>query len=306
MIGDVLATSEEMLPGPGTYDDGAHIRAARLGVFAVDSEEFAAVVEPATKTPVVLKKGDIVIGEVNVVTEGLVGVIAQFRVGDERQGISSDTNGTLHISKIADRYIAVLDEVFKKGDIVRAKVLQGEPSLQLTTVGEEFGVLKALCARCRHDLVRQGDLLECVECRHREVRYIAGDYGSGMPAPQREFMQGDEMQRGDRIQQVEGQSLPSRPPRRGPGGRGGPGGGRGGPRGGGGRGGPRGGDRRGGDRGGPRGGGRGGDRRGGDRRGGGGGGDRRGGDRRGGGRGGDRRGGGGGGSSSGGRGRSGE
>lgn len=288
MIGDVLAISEELLPGPGTFDDGAHIRAARMGVFQIDQNEFAATVDPATHTPVVLQPGDLIVGEVYVVKESMVGISVRVRVGDEDRNVSGATDGTLHVAKAADRYIHSLEDHFKKGDLVRARVTSAAPSIQLTTKGRELGVIKARCTKCRNPLVIQGRKLVCSECENQEFRHVSADYGSGRIEPdESEFRDIDleEPPRERRDDRGGGRGGGRGGPRGGGRGRGGPGGGRGregGDRRGGGRGGGGGRSRDGGGggRGGPRGGGRG---RGGGEGSGGGGGRGRGGERSGGG-----------------------
>lgn len=269
MIGDALATSEELLPGPGTYDDGADIRAARVGTFEIDSEEFAATVRPATSTPVVLQPGDFVIGEVYIVKESMTGIRVVCRADAPGVNISGEVEGTLHVAKMADRYVASMEDEFKKGDVVRAEVIQAKPSVQLTTKGPGLGVIQAHSVRTREQLKRVPKMLIPMSMdaddpeaqRVAEYRYIAEDYGRGTMLPDEENF----VRRDIPVPQSRGRDD------RGFGGRGG---GRGGPP----RG--RGGDRDRGGRGGDRGGGRGGPPRG------------RGGDRDRGGRSGDREGGG--------------
>ena len=63
--------------------------------------------------------------------------------------IVGDTNGTLHVSKIAKRYVRDVGAEYHLGDIVRARVIQVKPSVQLTTEEQNCGCIKALCGRCR-------------------------------------------------------------------------------------------------------------------------------------------------------------
>ena len=63
--GDKLSTSEELLLGEGTFEEDGIIRAARVGKYVVDEKHRRATVKPATSIPVVLKKGDIVVGGEN-------------------------------------------------------------------------------------------------------------------------------------------------------------------------------------------------------------------------------------------------
>lgn len=174
--GDELSTSEELLPGEGTYEEDGIIRAAIVGLFYVDKKTHTAIVEPVTTVPTILKKGDHVIARVDSVRSSMVIATLLHVIGKERP-ISGDTNATIHVSEISDKYINDPIEVFSLGDIIRAKVIQVKPSIQLSTKGNHFGVIKALCSRCRYSLKKKGYTLECSRCGNKENRKIADDYG---------------------------------------------------------------------------------------------------------------------------------
>ena len=176
MPGDELSTSEELLPGDGTYEEDGVIRASRIGKYFVDEKYRRAKVKPVTSTPVVLRKGDIVLAEVRVAKPMMI-IAEVMRVVGKNRAVSGDTNGTIHASEISRSYVKDASTEYKAGDIVRAKVFQVKPSVQLTTKDNDLGAIKALCIRCRHSLVRQGNRLECGNCGNQERRKIAVDYG---------------------------------------------------------------------------------------------------------------------------------
>ncbi len=175
--GDKLSTSEELLAGDGTYDDEGIIRAARLGEYHVNTKAHAATVKPMTSTPVLLKKGDTVLAEVRSVRSSMV-IADVIHVIGKNRSISGDTNGTLHISEISTSYVKDPESVFTLGDIFRAKVIQVNPSVQLTTKGPNYGVIKGFCSECRNPLEKKNGALECQVCGHREKRKMAQDYGT--------------------------------------------------------------------------------------------------------------------------------
>ncbi len=179
MPGDALAASEEVLPGDGTYDDGYEIRAARLGRFRIDPDEHKAVVEAVTSTPAVVRVGQTIIGRVYMLKPVMAGVNVEQIVGQNRV-VSGDTNGTLHVSKIADKYVEDVGREYRLGDLLRCKVIQVEPSIQLSTDFDGGGCVKAFCLRCRHGLSPKGHGLECLNCGRNETRYLAPDYGEGL------------------------------------------------------------------------------------------------------------------------------
>ena len=175
--GDKLSTSEELLAGDGTYDDEGIIRAARLGEYNVDTKAHAATVKPVTSIPVLVQKGDTILAEVRSVRSSMV-IADVIHVIGKKRAISGDTNGTLHISEISTSYVKDPESVFTLGDIFRAKVIQVNPSLQLTTKGANFGVIKGFCTECRNPLDKKKSVLECPVCGHREKRKMARDYGT--------------------------------------------------------------------------------------------------------------------------------
>lgn len=175
--GDELSTSEELLAGDGAYEEEGVIRASRMGIYEIDDKHRVATVKPLTSIPIVIKNGDIVLSEATSVRSMMV-IANVFHVAGKKRPISSDTNGTLHVSEITTSYIKSPEEAFVLGDIFRSKVIQVKPSLQLTTKGREFGVIKALCMQCRHPLTLKENILECDQCGHREKRKLASDYGS--------------------------------------------------------------------------------------------------------------------------------
>ena len=175
--GDQLSTSEELLPGDGTFEENGIIRAARIGKYIVDSKYRRAKVLPLTSVPVILKKGDIVIAHITNARSTMV-VADVIHVIGKNRSVSGDTNGTIHVKEISQGYVKDATTEFHVGDYVRAKVIQTKPSVQLATKDRNLGVIKGLCTKCRNSLVRNNNILECINCGNKEKRRIANDYGN--------------------------------------------------------------------------------------------------------------------------------
>jgi exosome complex component CSL4 len=175
--GDQVSTSEELLPGEGTFEEDGIIRASRAGIYVVDEKQRRATIKPLTSIPVELKKGDTVLAEVNSVRSNMVIVNVIHLIGMQR-AISGETDATLRVSEIANTYIKDPSTEFAPGDIIRAKIAQVSPSLQLITKDRDLGVIKAVCSKCRHPLIRKGNALECENCNNKERRKTAEDYGT--------------------------------------------------------------------------------------------------------------------------------
>ncbi len=175
--GEQVSTSEELLPGDGTFEEDGIIRAAIVGKYVVDEKHRKAVVEPLTSVPVLLKKGDIVLAQVGSVRSNMV-IADVIHVIGKKRAISGDTNGTLRVSEISNGYVKDPSTEYSASDIIRAKVTQVKPSIQLATKDKDLGVIKALCRKCRHPLYSKGDMLECNNCGNKERRRTAIDYGT--------------------------------------------------------------------------------------------------------------------------------
>jgi len=177
MPGDQLSTSEELLPGDGTFEENGIIRAARIGTYVIDEKHRTAEVKPASSTPVILRKGDTVIAKVTNSKPTMI-IVEVVHVTGKDRSISSDTDATIHVKEIAQGFIKDASTEYKTEDYLRAKVIQVRPSVQLQTKERNLGAIKALCSKCRHPLLKKSQGLECENCGNKEHRRIADDYGN--------------------------------------------------------------------------------------------------------------------------------
>ncbi|MFH1820963.1 MAG: exosome complex RNA-binding protein Csl4 [Methanobacteriota archaeon] len=180
--GDFLATTEEFVPGNGAYEEDGKIYAASTGVVLVDARAKQISVFSRTAGVPTLKRGDIILGKIDEVREQTASVVIGALRGRENRELPPPNNGSIHISQTDSGYVKELGKEFRVGDVVRAKVLSAnrEP-VQLTTVGEDLGVVVASCARCRNPLSREGKKLVCGACGNVEFRKMANDYRKGVP-----------------------------------------------------------------------------------------------------------------------------
>ena len=178
--GEQVSTSEELIPGDGTFEEDGIIKASRFGKYQVDQKNRRATVMPLTSVPIELKRGDTVLAEVAMVRSNMI-IANVIHVIGKKRSISGDTNGTLRVSEISQGYVKDPATEFAPGDIIRAKVTQVKPSIQLHTKDNELGSIKSLCSKCRHTLQKKGNMLECENCNNKERRKTAFDYGTYDP-----------------------------------------------------------------------------------------------------------------------------
>lgn len=177
--GDPVGVAEEFTPGPGTYEENGEVFAATIGHLVLDTDTFEARVEPFVGGPAVVRPGDVVIGTVQG-TRSSMAIVEVRAIADRPQrGIGGDTNGTLHVSKASERYVENMEDAFRVRDILRARVLETSPAIQLTTKGPDLGVLKSYCPRCGTVMLRKGKGVACPECDWKDTKKMAEDYGQG-------------------------------------------------------------------------------------------------------------------------------
>ena len=130
-----------------------------------------------TSIPVEIKKGDIVLAKAISIKSNMV-IADVFHVIRKNRPISGSRDGTIRVSELSRSYVKDPATEYSPGDIIRAKITQVKPSLQLSTKDRDLGVIKAVCNKCRHPLDLSGNRLECKNCNNSERRKIAIDYGN--------------------------------------------------------------------------------------------------------------------------------
>jgi exosome complex component CSL4 len=172
--GDEIAVAEEYEPGEGTFERNGLVYAATPGVVMLDAQSRVARVR-AFNPPAELKVGDIVYGVVEDI-RGMMATATILAIHGRTRQISGQSEGTIHISSVSEDYTEDIHDKFQLGDIIRAKVIQVQPSLQLTTAEPSLGVVKALCSVCRNPLELRGRDLYCPRDERTERRKVASDY----------------------------------------------------------------------------------------------------------------------------------
>lgn len=181
--GDELGVAEQYLPGEGTYEEDGKVYASWIGEPHLDPEEFKAEVRPRTTTPLKIKEDDLVIGRVVSLRKSFVSVEVVADASKPDRQPTSEANGTLHISKISPDYLDQIEDAFRVGDVIRARVLEADPSIQLYTKDDDLGVLLARCPRCRTVMETKGHGLVCPTCDWKSRAKLAADYGTGNLLP---------------------------------------------------------------------------------------------------------------------------
>lgn len=177
--GDPVGVAEEFVPGPGTYEENGDVFAATVGYLTLDTNDFVARVESLVEPPAIVKPGDTVIGVVGMTRSSMAIVEVVALATQPKRQLGGDRNGTLHVSKASEAYVENMEDAFRVRDVVRAKVLETDPAIQLTTKGPHLGVLKSYCPRCGTAMTRKGKGVVCPECDWKDMKKLADDFGEG-------------------------------------------------------------------------------------------------------------------------------
>lgn len=177
--GTPLAYSEEAVPGPGTFDDGSQIRAAVYGTEEMDPKTMTLSVRAAGRSVASIEKGDIIVGQVSYIKPETLASVKVLAVrGKEGRSLLQQVEATLHIGKIDSRYVKSVDDEYRTGDFIRAKVIGTKGGPQLATDKPDLGVIRAF-GPSGNQLVRDGNRLKDPETGQVFHRKLASDYGSG-------------------------------------------------------------------------------------------------------------------------------
>ncbi|NIP33365.1 MAG: RNA-binding protein, partial [Thermoplasmata archaeon] len=67
------------------------------------------------------------------------------RIEGKDRIVMGETHAAIHVAKCSHDYVRELEDVYRITDVVRAKVIQAAPSIQLDTRDDQYGVIKARC-----------------------------------------------------------------------------------------------------------------------------------------------------------------
>lgn len=178
MPGEKLGIIEQYLPGKGTYENEGDIEATVLGTININSKMKTISVEPKAGHPATLEVNDKVYGQITDVKPQRVNVKID-RLENTQRELSLPYMGSIHISKAKEGYLDKISDAFRIGDIIKAEVIKitGD-NVELTTVKEDCGVLKAMCTRCREYMstTPKRNELQCKRCNKKERREVSSEY----------------------------------------------------------------------------------------------------------------------------------
>jgi len=177
--GDVLGVEEELYPGDGVYvDESGFVRAGVLGEATLDLESKTVVVR-RLKQPLAPKPGSSVVGFVTSVRHDIV-IVELYGLVSLSPRVSwlgefpGTFTGGIPIGQVSGEFIRDIQEYYRVGDVVLARVLNAVSPYQLTTKPPQYGVIYALCSNCLTPLEPAGQRsMRCPRCGNVEARKVS-------------------------------------------------------------------------------------------------------------------------------------
>ncbi|MCE4598669.1 MAG: exosome complex RNA-binding protein Csl4 [Desulfurococcales archaeon] len=176
--GEPLASAEEYVNGGSTYIDDGLIRASTLGILRVDERSKLVNVQPFKK-PKMPRSGSSVVGLVTSVRHDMV-IVSMYGEIDLQPSprwlyeYSSIYSGAIAISMVTKEYVDDINNYYRTGDIILARVLNNNTPYHLTTKPPQYGVIYALCSRCGGILQPVNPrTMKCPRCGYSESRKVS-------------------------------------------------------------------------------------------------------------------------------------
>ncbi len=176
--GEFLANEEEFMAGQGAYDNGSgEVYSSSIGRKSLAAERHEASVRIVTRDVRIIERGCIVHAIVNSVktNAALVTILSAEKDGERRTVHNS--MASIAVFNIDTQYIKGIDEMFRAGDIVKAKVIDVTPyGVELTTKEPDLGVVKAYGIKSRKPLHLIDGKLRDPVTGDTETRKVSSEY----------------------------------------------------------------------------------------------------------------------------------
>ena len=180
--GTIICASNGTEAGSGVAEFGEQLVATVLG--HVHRSNNTIRVDAINSGLGKVEKGDVVIGEVVRLNNSSVEIRILQIEGSTATGIIPQFEyGEIAVHEIVDRFLPEPRNSMRKRDILRAKVIDTDPIVRLSTKkGGELGVLHAQCTNCGFPLDAEGHgdfNVVCHPCKLREFRNLSDGFGHG-------------------------------------------------------------------------------------------------------------------------------
>lgn len=176
--GNFLAFEEEFMAGQNAFENGdGKVYSTVMGTKKLDSTNHEVSVQKKGRSLELISRGCTVLGVVFNVKDNVVLIELKEAELDGKRRVITNGLASLVVFNISHEYVTSTYEVFKIGDIVRARVLDvTNYGIELHTKDSDLGVIKAFGSVSRKPLILIGNQLRDPITGHTESRKISSEY----------------------------------------------------------------------------------------------------------------------------------
>ncbi|MBU0662526.1 MAG: exosome complex RNA-binding protein Csl4 [Candidatus Diapherotrites archaeon] len=174
--GTFLSTEEEFSPGKNAFEENGEVHSACVGQSHFDNASREVSVNGIMGTVEPIDVGTTIYGIVVKIKEKAAVIEIRNAEKNGAKRVILMASASLPVFDIAEGYVEQVSDLFRIGDIVKAEVSKATPLItDVSTKGQDLGVVKAFCTKCRQPMRLYDRVLKC-PCGRTEERKIAKDY----------------------------------------------------------------------------------------------------------------------------------
>lgn len=174
--GDFISTEEEFEAGENAFAAQGSILSDSVGT-VIENRGQKTIGVLKEKNVAAVKPNDLVFGSVVSVRENSVHLSIFSEPDENERKVLLRTFAYLPVRLVSRHYVKNLHELFKIGDLVKAKIAAVfSYGIDVRTNEPELGVIRAFCSRCRQPLHLFDFQLKCLSCGNAEKRKLSKDY----------------------------------------------------------------------------------------------------------------------------------
>ncbi|MEK6942045.1 MAG: exosome complex RNA-binding protein Csl4 [archaeon] len=177
--GTFLSFGEEYLPGNNAFENAeGDICSAAVGEAEFDDQQKIVNVRSVARNLEPLDAGSLVFGRIGLVTESKVFVDIFKAESNGSPRMVPGASSVLMVFNVMNGYVESLEEMFKVGDLVKAKVMAvNRFTVELETKSDEsLGIIKGFCTSCKEPVRKFDNGFKCPVCAQPANRKFSSDY----------------------------------------------------------------------------------------------------------------------------------
>lgn len=170
--GEILGNELEVIPGIGTKNINGLIHSLFVGKSEI--KEKKANVHPKKVLAKIVPFSDVIGVVVDIIEP--IAIVAIKPLG--KHVVDKGDVGILHVSNCSEKFLPSIKEAVRVGDIILAKTIEIDKSIQISIKGQKYGVISAYSRLKKTPMIKIGyDKIKCPRTNSIEKRKLSVYYG---------------------------------------------------------------------------------------------------------------------------------